>query len=174
METSVTLRSQNKWQSGGINGKMNEIQAALGLVVLDCIEEERRKRKVLSDRYKERLKAVEGITCLHNDKSGIKNSYQYFVIRIDEKLFGQSRDNVHEELKKYNVITRKYFYPLCSNYNCYKHLPSAAAVSLPVGHKISHEALSLPFYGGLSEVDVEKFCLIIWHIRTSPKSAASI
>jgi len=149
----------------GINGKMNELQAALGLVVLGCIDEERRKRKALSDRYMECLQDVEGITCLDNEKPGIKNSYQYFVVRIDEKLFGRSRDYVHDELKKYNVFTRKYFYPLCSDYTCYRQLPSAAVGNLPVATKVSLEVLSLPFFGGLSVDDVEKICLILRYIQ---------
>lgn len=149
----------------GINGKMNEIQAALGIIVLGYIEEERQKRKVLSDKYKECLKDVEGITCLDNEKPGIKNSYQYFVVRIDERLFGQTRDYVYDEFKKYNIFARKYFYPLCSDYTCYRQLPSAADEDLPVATKISHEVLSLPFFGGLSIADVEKICLILRYIQ---------
>ncbi|MEM8531577.1 MAG: DegT/DnrJ/EryC1/StrS family aminotransferase, partial [Chloroflexota bacterium] len=71
----------------GINGKMNEIQAALGLAVLNCVEEEYRKRKVLVDTYRQYLDNVPGIT-LTPVLSHIKDSYQYFVIRIDETLFG--------------------------------------------------------------------------------------
>jgi dTDP-4-amino-4,6-dideoxygalactose transaminase len=159
------IKNEEEVVMPGINGKMNEIQAALGLVVLGYIEEERRKRKVLSDRYKECLNDIEGVTFLDNEKPGIQNSYQYFVIRIDEKRFGQSRDSVHEELKKYNIITRKYFYPLCSDYTCYRQLPSAAAENLPVAHAVSHEVLSLPFYGSLSVDDSEKICSILRHIQ---------
>lgn len=143
----------------GINGKMNEIQAALGLVVLDSIEEERNKRKKLLDTYCECLKGIDGISIL--DERSDTNSYQYFVIRIDEKLFGKSRDFIHEEFKKYNVFTRKYFYPLCSDYTCYRHLPSSTIDNLPVANKVVKEVLSMPFYGGLSEDDVEKICNIL-------------
>lgn len=143
----------------GINGKMNEIQAALGLVVLDSIEEERNKRKKLLDTYRECLKGIDGISIL--DERSDTNSYQYFVIRINEKLFGKSRDFIHEEFKKYNVFTRKYFYPLCSDYTCYRHLPSSTIDNLPVANKVVKEVLSMPFYGGLSEDDVEKICNIL-------------
>ena len=60
------------------------------------------------------------------------SSYQYFVIEIDEELYGKSRDWLHEQLKQYNVFTRKYFYPLCSDFEWYKHLESA-------GKKIFHK-----------------------------------
>lgn len=143
----------------GINGKMNEIQAALGLGVLDSIEEERNKRKKLLDIYREYLKDIDGISIL--DERSDTNSYQYFVIRVDEKLFGKSRDFIHEEFKKYNVFTRKYFYPLCSDYTCYRHLPFSTIDNLPVANKVVKEVLSMPFYGGLSEGDVEKICNIL-------------
>ncbi len=144
----------------GINGKMNEIQAAIGHTVLDMVEYERNKRKALSDAYFRGLKGVKGIT-LMNIADNVRNSYQYFVIRIDENGFGQSRDYVYEELKKYNVFTRKYFYPLCSNYDCYRHLPSASIDNLPVANKTSKEVLSLPFYGELAIEDVECICSLI-------------
>lgn len=163
------IKNEEEVVMPGINGKMNEIQAALGLVVLKYIDEELRKRKVLYNTYKECLKSVEGVTCLDNDKPGIKNSYQYFVIRINEKAFGRSRDSVYDEMKKYNIFARKYFYPLCSDYTCYKQLPSAVADNLEVAVRISNEVLSLPFYGGLSVDDVEKTCLILRCIQKQVK-----
>lgn len=160
------IKNEEEVVMPGINGKMNEIQAALGLVVLGCIEEERQKRKVLSEKYKECLKDIEGVSCLDNEKPGIRNSYQYFVVRIDGKYFMHSRNYVYEELRKFNIFARKYFYPLCSNYDCYKHLPSTAAENLPVATKVSHEVLALPFFGGLTEEDVENICQILMHIQT--------
>ena len=144
----------------GINGKMNEIQAAIGLVVLDCIRDERNKRKKLLDTYKICLKDVEGISFLENNPN-IKNSYQYFVIRIDKELFGKSRDSVYKELKKYNIFTRKYFYPLCSNYKYYCKLPSASKSNLFIANKVVKEVLTMPFHGGLSVDDIEKICCIL-------------
>ena len=95
------------------------------------------------------------------DLPGVRSSYQYFAIRIDEEEFGRSRDHVYEELKKYNVYARKYFHPLCSNYECYKHLPSADRNNLPVANKIGNGVLSMPFYGGLTKEDVETICEIL-------------
>lgn len=155
------IKNEEEVVMPGINGKMNELQAALGLVVLGCIEEERQKRKVLSEKYKECLKDVEGVSCLDNEKLGVRNSYQYFIVRIDEKVLGRSRDYVYEELKKYNVFARKYFYPLCSNYDCYRQLQSAVAENLQVATKVSHEVLALPFFGGLSDDDIERICRIL-------------
>ena len=108
---------------------------------------------------------IEGIKFLNEKNIGIKESYQYFVIRIDEKKFGRSRDYVYDKFKEYNVFTRKYFYPLCSDYTCYKHLPSASSANLPVANKIVKEVLSLPFYGGLTLNDVEMICSILKSFR---------
>jgi len=149
----------------GINGKMNEIQAVLGLTILEYLEEERNKRKILFDIYKQCLKGIDGITFLDNVPD-VKDNYQYFVIRIDEEIFGKSRDYVYAKFKEYNVFTRKYFYPLCSDYACYRELPSSDPSNLPVAQKVAREVLTMPFYGGLSTDDVEKICNILKKIRS--------
>ena len=95
------------------------------------------------------------------DLPGARSSYQYFAIRIDEEEFGRSRDYVYEELKKYNIFTRKYFHPLCSNFECYRHLPSADPKNLPVANKIGNGVLSMPFYGELSEEEVKTIAKIV-------------
>jgi len=144
----------------GINGKMNEIQAALGLTVLNHLEEERNKRKRLIEVYREQLAGVDGIS-YPEYRSLSKCSNQYFVIRINESHFGKSRNSVHDNLQKYNVFARKYFYPLCSDYTCYRHLPSSNKDNLPVANTVVNEVLTLPLYGGLTEEDIIKICNII-------------
>ncbi|GBD96281.1 MAG TPA: DegT/DnrJ/EryC1/StrS family aminotransferase [Nitrospirae bacterium] len=160
------IKNEEEVVMPGINGKMNEIQAVIGIEVLKYVDEERNKRRVLFDTYRQCLKDINGITFL--DKiPDIRNSYQYFVIRIDEKLFGKSRDYVYKKFKEYNVFTRKYFYPLCSDYTCYKQLPSSTPSNLPAAQKIAREVLSIPFYGGLSTDDVGKICNILKKIRNT-------
>jgi len=107
------IKNQEEVVMPGINGKMNEIQAALGLEVLEYIDEERTKRKKLLDTYKLCLKDTDGITFL-DETPNVKLSYQYCVIRINEERFGKSRDYVHDTFKEYNVFTRKYFFPFSS------------------------------------------------------------
>lgn len=158
------IKNEEEVVMPGINGKMNEIQAIVGQLVLEMVDEERDKRRVLRDTYLRCLEDVDGIS-LMGDIPGVKNSFQYLVIRIDEKKFGKSRDHVYHELKKYNVVTRKYFYPLCSEYTCYRQLPSSVASNLPVAHKVVEEVLALPFYGRLTPDDVEHICTIIKSLR---------
>lgn len=158
------IKNEEEVEGIGINGKMNEIQAGLGLLILKSKEEERKKRKILFDTYVENLKNIEGISYLQN-LPNIKNSYQYFVARIEEKRFGKTRNYVYEQFKKYNVFTRKYFFPLCSTYSHYRHLPSSRRSNLPVAYKVVEEVLSLPFYGGLSTGDIKKICEILKSFR---------
>jgi len=152
--------SEDEVRRVGLNGKMNEIQAALGLCVLEEIEHERKERERIKRTYIEELKGIDGISFLP-DIPGVKHSLQYFVIRIDGKTFGRNRDYVYEELKKYNVFARKYFYPLCSNFACYSGLVSASPDNLPVANRVVNETLSMPFYGALSDDDITRICTVI-------------
>ena len=144
----------------GINGKMNELQAALGLEVIKHAKDEQKKRKKLFDCYLKELKSINGLI-LPNIEKNIRYNYQYFAIRIEEEKWGISRDEVYEKFKQFNVHPRKYFYPLCSQYACYKQLPSASITNLPVANKIVHEILCLPLYGDLTNEDIEKICAIL-------------
>src|SRR5262245_76950 len=148
----------------GINGKMNEVQAALGLVVLECIPEELRCRRAVIQRYRERLDGIAGLTVMQ-EPAGVDASCQYFVVRIDPVRFGCSRDVVFERLKLYNVFARKYFYPLCSEYNCYRELPSSAPGRLPVATEAARQVLCLPLYGTLPLTSCDAICDMIREIQ---------
>lgn len=153
------IKNEDEVVMPGINGKMNEVQAAIGLINLKLIDAEREKRQKIVGTYKQNLAGIEGIN-VFKIPDGVKNSYQYFVIRISDE-FGRSRDDVYTEFKKYNVFTRKYFYPLCSDYNCYRQLPSATSENLPIAKKVAREVLCMPLYGGLKLDEVEKICEIL-------------
>lgn len=144
----------------GINGKMNEIQAAMGLINLTLLEEERAKRAQIENVYLENLDDIPGISIVQRG-ADTTASLQYFVIRVDQAQYGISRDDLHDQLKSFNVITRKYFYPLCSNYPCYRHLPSADVNDLPVANRVVEEVLALPLYGELSLDDTRQICRLI-------------
>lgn len=154
------IKNEEEVVMPGINGKMNEIQAALGIVMLDYIEDEHRKREEIATIYAERLNGLRGVTC-NQPLDGVRRNQQYFVIRINENRFGISRDEVHRRFKEYNIFTRKYFYPLCSDYSCYRQLPSANAANLPIANQVVKEVLCLPLYGDLGLSDVGKICDIL-------------
>lgn len=158
------IKNEDEVVMTGINGKMNEIQAALGLINLRYLEAEREKRKRIIDTYTHCLRDIEGISLSETPKN-VKNSYQYVVIRIEQKRFSISRDEVYKRLREYNIYARKYFYPLCSDYPCYKNLPSVDPANLPAAKKVVNEVLCLPLYGELPIASVEKICEIIRSFR---------
>lgn len=142
----------------GLNSKMNEFQAAMGIVNLRYIDEQIQKRKVITQRYRENLKNVDGISFL-KDLDGIKYNYSYFPIIIDEKLFGKTRNELFEKLKEYNIFTRKYFYPLITDFDCYKE--EYKQIKLPNAKYISERVLTLPIYGELELEEIDYICNII-------------
>lgn len=158
------IKSEDSIVESGTNAKLNELQAAMGLLVLELVDEEIRNRKKVANQYRDALKDIPGLT-FFKDISGVRHNYSYFVIRIDRKQFGRSRDEVCEELKRYNVFSRKYFYPLCSQFECYRDLPSAAEGSLPVAEKAAGEVLALPMHGRMSTDTVDRICRIIRQIQ---------
>lgn len=155
--------SPEKVVISGTNAKLNEVQAAVGIEVLKIVKEERKRRKYIKKIYENGLCNIPGIKIV-NKLDDENASYQYFTIEIDEDKYGISRDELHVELKKYNIITRKYFYPLCSEFEWYKHLPSAKKENLPVSHEVVKKVLSMPYYGELNIEDVNQICEIIRYI----------
>ncbi|MBR1647596.1 MAG: DegT/DnrJ/EryC1/StrS family aminotransferase [Selenomonadaceae bacterium] len=155
------IKNEEEVVMPGINGKLNEISAAVGRIMLNYVEDERQKRIRLHKVYDEELADVAGIKVMPKCGDDVKLNYQYYVVRIDEKIFGRSRDFVYDEFKKYNVFARKYFHPLCSEFTCYRQLNSARPENLPVANEIGKQVLSLPMYGELSEDDIRKICAIL-------------
>jgi dTDP-4-amino-4,6-dideoxygalactose transaminase len=139
----------------GINAKMNEFQAAFGLMQLKHIELITRKRKALYDVYMSGLKDIEGISFFPVGDD-VDYNYSYFPIRINEETFGLSRDAVYEALKNVDVYTRRYFYPLISSLEIYRNFESAMPERLPVANEIADEVLCVPFYPDLEHKTARK------------------
>ena len=135
----------------GINSKMNEVQAAMGLLQLKSFNESIEKRKQVANRYRELLKDVNGITMLPEPQETVSN-YAYFPIFVNEQAYGISRDALYEKLKQNNIFGRRYFYPLISEFSMYRGLESSSPEHLSVAHKMANEVICLPIY---SELDSE-------------------
>ncbi len=148
----------------GINAKMNELQAAYGLLQLKSIECDIEKRKQISATYRNLLNDVNGILAL-NDWENIQHNYAYFPILIEQNQFGRTRDEVYDFLRTKNVYARKYFYPLISEFSTYQGLDSATAANLPIATKVAKQVLCLPIYPNLEVADVEKICDFIKSFR---------
>lgn len=158
------IRNIDTVMEPGTNGKLNEIQAAVGILLLKEVDEEIERRKDITNLYRDMLKDIPGITT-SKDLDGVSHNYSYFVIKVDKDEYGLSRDELFDKLAEYNVIARKYFFPLCSNFQCYRDYPSSSKQRLPVANKIADRVLSLPLHGRMQTYDVEKICAIIKAIR---------
>jgi len=132
----------------GINGKMNEVQAAFGLLQLQYLKDGDQKRQAVDRRYRTGLSNVPSIRFLPEPADTIGN-YSYFpiLVGLDYKL---SRDALYERLRQHNIHARRYFYPLVSEMPMYRGLPSAAAAHLPVASQVAQQVLCLPIYADLS------------------------
>lgn len=144
----------------GINAKMNEIQAALGLLQLKEMDKILAQRKRITNQYRQALQNVNGIRSLEEVK-GVKHNYSYFPIFIDTKSDETSRDALYDLLKKNNIFARRYFYPLISHFQIYSGLESASRSNLPVSERTANEVLCLPIYPTLTESEVTKICDLI-------------
>ena len=142
----------------GANAKMNEFCAAMGLCNLKHIDDEISKRKLVVERYRERLEDVKGLKLLPI-QDGVIPNYAYFPVVFDEVLFGMNRDLVAKQLAENGIFSRKYFYPLSSDFDCYKGKFDSSKT--PIAKEISSRVLTLPLYADLDLSIVDKICDII-------------
>ena len=139
----------------GINSKMDEMRSAYGLLNLRQVDAAIAARQQVAIKYREALRDVEGIT-FFDDMPGVKHNYSYFPIFIDEKAFGMSRDALYTKMRAANVLGRRYFYPLISEFSTYRGLESARPENLPNAHKMANSVLCLPMHHALSGEDLER------------------
>ena len=144
----------------GINSKMDEIRAVLGLLNLKRVDEAIEKRHQVAIRYREALRNVKGIR-FFDDMPDVKHNYSYFPIFVNAEEYGMTRDELYFKMKEHDVLGRRYFYPLISTFSTYRGLPSAATENLPVATRIANEVICLPMHHGLSVEDVERILGLI-------------
>lgn len=144
----------------GINAKMNELQAAYGLLQLKSFDKQIAKRKTVDSLYRESLKGIDGLK-LSNLKENVKYNYAYFPIFVNKEEFGFSRDELYNKLKENNIFSRRYYYPLISNFSAYRGLASANTENLPIANKMSEQVICLPIYSNLKTNEIELIVEII-------------
>lgn len=143
----------------GINGKMSEVNAAFGLLQLKSIDAVLSRRKEVSDYYISKLSDVPGIKLMdgyYYDRSNCS----YFPVLVTAQ-FSISRDGLYERFKEANIFTRRYFYPLISDFPMYKHLASSADENLPVAKNVAQQVLCLPIHAELTEDDLSRVIAVI-------------
>ena len=144
----------------GSNGKMNELQAALGIVQLAHVDQEIASRAEAVKIYTEQLQDTPGISLLPNPPRVTQN-YGYMPIFVDEKAYGSSRDDLYFRLRDAGMYSRRYFYPLISEFPPYRGLPSASSAALPQATARAQSVICLPVYGGIDTEEVLRVCEII-------------
>lgn len=143
----------------GINGKMSEVNASMGLLQLKYFAEIIQKRQEIDCFYREMLHEIEGIEYL-KIPSEIKHNYAYFPILVTEQ-YKLSRDDLYAHLKSNNVISRRYFYPLISDFAIYSDFPSSHPTNLPIAQEVANQVLCLPIYPGLDITEQVKIVSLI-------------
>ena len=145
----------------GINSKMDEVRSAYGLLNLRQVDAAIEARHQVAIKYREALRPVEGIT-FFDDMPGVKHNYSYFPIFVDAEKYGMTRDELYFNMKEHNVLGRRYFYPLISEFSTYRGLESARPENLPNAHRMAETVICLPMHHALSDEDIERVvnCII--------------
>lgn len=157
------IQSEEIVEEVGINGKMNEFQAAMGLENLKIFREEQAKRAKIKAFYDNNLSKIKGIR-IPQMPTGVTNSYQYYPIVIEDD-YPISRNELYDKFKEQNILTRKYFYPACNDYDCYKNDLAVKLSDLSIVNDLKHKVLCLPYYGSLSKETLEFICEFISDVK---------
>lgn len=149
------FRGEVTVEAPGINGKMDEVRAAYGLLNLKQVDAAIEARHKVADAYRTALKDVKGIR-FFDDMAGVRHNYSYFPIFLDAEQYGMTRDELYEKMKAANVYGRRYFYPLITAFEPYKDYPSASVANLPIATKIADQVICLPMHHELTENDINR------------------
>lgn len=142
----------------GGNAKMNEFQAAMGLLNLKYFEREIAKRALVAARYRAHLSGIAGLS-FRPIRDGVTQNYAYLPVSFDPAVFGANRDQVSDTLQQYGIFARKYFFPLVSEASCYAGRFDPAKT--PIALDVSRNVLTLPMYADLALSDVDDICEIV-------------
>ena len=138
----------------GINSKMDELRAAYGILTLKEVDKAIARRNEVAIHYREALRNVAGIT-FFEDMPGVRHNYSYFPIFVTAEQFGRSRDQLYNDMKNKGILSRRYFYPLISEFSTYRGLPSANKENLPVAHRLADTVLCLPMHHELTDRNLD-------------------
>ncbi len=156
----------------GINGKMSEFNAALGMLQLRQIDRAIARRGEIAARYRARLGELPGLRLLAQPVDATAN-HSYFPVLIGPE-FAVSRDALYQTMRDEGIHARRYFYPLISDFPMYRDLPSANPALLPVAREAARQVLCLPIYPALSDADVDRIADIVCKAAVRPVVRADL
>ena len=143
----------------GINGKMSEINAAFGLLQLQHVDGAIARRKEIDGMYRELLAGVKGIHCVQPAGERVAN-YSYFPILVQAD-YPEDREALYHRLREHDIVTRRYFYPLISEFPMYRGHPSAKRDNLAVAANAADRVLCLPIFPALDNEQVATIARLI-------------
>lgn len=147
------FRGEVTVEAPGINGKLDEVRAAFGLLNLQQVDAAIARRHEVAMRYRDAIDRIEGVSYLA-EQSGVRYNYGYFPIFVDAEKYGMTRDELYEMMKAENVYGRRYFYPLITAFEPYRDYSSAAKANLPIANKMADQVICLPMHHELTDEDV--------------------
>lgn len=139
----------------GINGKMDEVRSAYGLINLKQVDSVIAARQRVANIYRNALRNVAGISFM-DDMPGVRHNYSYFPIFVDKEKYGMTRDELYFKMKDQGVWGRRYFYPLISEFSTYRGLKSSRPENLPNAHKMADTVICLPMHHALTEEEINR------------------
>lgn len=162
------IRNEEHVAMVGLNGKMNELNAAVGLLNLKIFEEERRSRTHLRQMLDEIIDAISGLR-KQVLQPGVQQSEQYYMIRIDPEIYGSTRDDVYEHLKARQIMSRRYFWPICTDFDCYRNEQIVSIHDTPIAERVKQQVLCLPFHSGVQPHHIATISEVLYALSTQSK-----
>jgi dTDP-4-amino-4,6-dideoxygalactose transaminase len=151
----------------GINGKLNELSAAVGLGLLDEIDGIVEINRLHHHAYRDALEGIPGLRLFAYDERE-RSNYQFAVIEVDEGAAGLARDDLLLVLEAERVLARRYFHPGCHRMEPYRSLLPDAERRLPRTEALCERVLCLPTGTGVDADAIRSVCDII---RTAVEAA---
>ena len=146
------MEGQEDFVEAGTNAKMSEFHAAMGICNLRQIEESIAARKKVCEAYDAALGGIAGLKILKRAE-GVVSNYAYYPILVEDS-FPLSRDELADVLREQEIFSRKYFYPIVTEFSCYKG--KYPFIEESVAKYVSERILCLPLYDTMTDEDVER------------------
>lgn len=140
----------------GTNARMNEFEAVMGICNLRHLDAEIAKRKIVGDRYTERLSGIKGIKLI-KPEAGLVWNYAYYPVIFDG--YKENRDQIKAKLETEDIYARKYFFPVTNRFHCYAK--KYGDLKVPVAVHASECVLTLPMYSDMTPEDADRICNVI-------------
>ena len=144
----------------GINGKMSEPAAAMGLTSLESIDEFIAVNRRNYEAYRRELDVIPGIKLFTYDDEQ-RNNYQYIILEVDESEIGLTRDQLLQVLLSENVKARRYFYPGVHRMQPYDSYYPNAGMMLPETEALCDRVLVTPTGTAVDEDDIARIGQIV-------------